>query len=147
MKSTTINIDVRILEQIRKFSKETALSQSEIVRKVLKKVVSSTTELKFSTGLNHYQDHTAEEGYKLIHINFDEDEIWMIKSASLRLKLSVSKMLFLGFIFWFKVLMKSMKKAGNKITSNLIDSYTFLTNSIGFYSFFKYTFLKERLKE
>lgn len=146
MKSTTINVDVRILEQIKEFSKKSGLTQTEIVKKILKKVAKSTTDIKYSTGLNHYQDHCVDEGFKKIHINFDEDEIWMIKLAALRLKLSVSKMLFLGFVFWFKVLIKSIKKAGHKIEKLVIDSYTSLVSNIGFYCLFRYTFLQQRIK-
>lgn len=146
MRSTTIYIEKELLQKIKNLSLKSGKTQSFIIKSLLKRVCTKTKDIKASTGLTQYQNHLPEKEFVRFHIDFDDNEIWEIRTTALNLKLSVSNMLYISSLFFLNFLSKIFTK-NIKQTNKNTYSYTFSKTLHTLYISFKYGFIKERLLE
>lgn len=98
---TTLNADFAIIDKIIKCSKSYSISEEEIVKKCILKVCNYLINYKRSC-LREYQRHKPISGWVCYHYDLNEEENELFSKVSQQYKISISKMLFIGFILFFE---------------------------------------------
>ncbi|MBN1499719.1 MAG: hypothetical protein JW982_06180 [Spirochaetes bacterium] len=123
MYHTSLNINRAIYKIIAESAEKYNVSICYIIRKLISKMlVNFDFALKQKT-LTEYQCKYPECIYKRFHITFSENEIEANFKARLDYKISVSKILILGFILFFHEIIKELD-GNEKIVIEYLNNYS-----------------------
>lgn len=117
MYSTTINVNSNIMDLIDNHCNSNNCAKSEFIKKALRIAIKDHSDV--SGGLTKYQSKDVNESWMIFHINFLKNECDEFLGARFRFRLSLSKLLLIGVIIFFKIM---------KCKTNNFDSYTFLVD-------------------
>lgn len=120
MKNTTLYVDNDVLEEIRMVSKELNVSSALLIKKILLLMNDKYINCKLNGKLTKYQRHNPYNGFEKFRIDFHEFEIDVFSKLSYCTKVSLSHLLFLGFLLFFNKIVKELK--GNVVKNP--NSYT-----------------------
>ncbi|MBN1501272.1 MAG: hypothetical protein JW982_14025 [Spirochaetes bacterium] len=112
MYSTTLNIRQDVYKQLKQLSLEYEISVTYLIQKILKQT-GKNLKVEFKrTESTHYQDKQPEKAnWKCFHIVFPEDEFNQNLQFRYNYRISLSKLLFIGFVLFLdKVLLKLENK-------------------------------------
>lgn len=120
---STINIDFNILSEISSISDKHRVKTSHLVKTLISQTIHFLKSDGIS-GLCEYQAHLPDNGWKCFHYCLNELEADLYANARAKHKLSISKMVLIGFLFFLDEALKILKgDCGN--TDMVIYSYTY----------------------
>lgn len=131
MHKTTLYINTEILECICNASRNYNISKSYLIKYLLNQTSLNYKSSNISQTLIKYQKCHSSTSFKLFHIAFSDDELNTFHNSRNSLKASVSLLLLIGFVLFFKKLLKKLNK-----NEKIIYSYTLLEVIIPKYSKF-----------
>ncbi|MBN1499841.1 MAG: hypothetical protein JW982_06795 [Spirochaetes bacterium] len=122
---TTIKIDPFVKEKLAEFSEITSLSVSYLIKFLLKKLNERYIRYEIADGLIKYQSHRPPHTYENFHFKLSNEEKNCFELMRISHKTSISYLLFIAFLLFFKDLIKKYRKNFKRIKSNnFVDSYS-----------------------
>ncbi|MBN1501317.1 MAG: hypothetical protein JW982_14250 [Spirochaetes bacterium] len=100
---TSANIDSFFLDNIITVSSRFRLSGSEIFKDLVQLTINQIKSKKTSGILTEYQDHKPEN-WKTLYYSLNTEEIELFTAARQSHKISISKLAFIGFLLFWKLL-------------------------------------------
>ncbi len=132
--STTIYINENLLNKFEVYSQRSGISVNSLIQQVLIKAIRKYEKKYREYRLTEYQKNSGGYCFIPYHVRFSEEDAEQFQFARYELKISVSKLVFLGFLLFIEDVLKSLIK-GEKTCQEIYDSY---------YNYFKnYNFLIE----
>jgi hypothetical protein len=141
MKKTSAYVDSCIYFEIQSISTKFGISNSKIAKDLILIAINSFNSGKVFGSLTEYQNHKPVSWERLYYqLNIDEAEFFSISRQ--KFKISISKLLFIGFsLFWKQLVYKyknRISKVKIKIKMNSYDRFTLLYSD--YISYFKKRF-------
>ena len=124
MKSTTMNLDKAVCQEINKAAEFYDVTRIYLVKKIIKKIDIFYNKIHIWGKLKMYQDHSPDKGWKCFHYQLSNEECDLFANVSHRLKISISKLILIGFVLFFKQILRKLEKRNN--SEKIIYSYTLL---------------------
>lgn len=111
---TTLYINNKVKEEIKKAAEQSGKSECFLIKEILKKVIFISKNSEIRNRLTSYQDKNNQQ-YEHFRYRLNDDEHKEFNNARQRLNISISKLLFIGFILFFKkIIKKYLKKCSEK---------------------------------
>ncbi|MBN1500259.1 MAG: hypothetical protein JW982_08890 [Spirochaetes bacterium] len=123
--NTSIYIDIELLERLTIFSAALKIQLNSLITQILLKTAAHYKYNYRENRLIEYQENTGNQNFIPIHVKFTEMENEIFQEARFNYKISISKLLFLGFLLFFNEIAKKFKDKKNN-------------NKRFFYSYHKY---------
>ncbi|MBN1500010.1 MAG: hypothetical protein JW982_07640 [Spirochaetes bacterium] len=127
MYSTTLNIRLDVYKQLKQLSLEYEISVTYLIQKILKQTGKNLKINFMRNDSTHYQDKQPEKSnWKCFHIVFPNDEFNQNLQFRYKYRISLSKLLFIGFVLFIGKVLAQLENKGenNKFqynyTSNII---------------------------
>ncbi len=121
--STSMNIDSTLMEQLDEICKQYGISRSDLIKLILKCVCKKYQVLKSATGLTRYQKQQKGHKWKCVRIDFSEEECALFFQTRFKYRVSVSKLLFIGFVLFLDEILEELN-GNDKEKSPISNSYT-----------------------
>ncbi len=128
MFSTTLNINRELFDLLDKISRELNISRAALIRELLKYTCKEMQYYKRMVGLTRYQKKAGKRGWKCFHIEFSEAECRLFFSCRFMYRISVSKLLLIGFVLFINDVTEALKAEKKNISVKDYDSYTIDTS-------------------
>ncbi len=131
MYSTSININFLIFRKIELISKDLNISKATLIREIIKYTCLNYHARKNMNGLTRYQKSRKNTKWKCFRLKFSEDECRLFFKCRFLYRVSVSKMLFVGFILFLDEVVEKIKK-GEISEKNIkkVNCYTSLRKEL-----------------
>lgn len=122
-KRTSAYVDTKVAEEIKQFAEENNKKVNRVIIDLIKLTIKSMKLCNISDYLTEYQNHKPNSWQRLNYYieNSDIDLIFKIRQHC---KISISKLLFIGFLLFWNKLLKIYKK--DKTISNELNSYAII---------------------
>ncbi|MBN1499728.1 MAG: hypothetical protein JW982_06225 [Spirochaetes bacterium] len=120
---TSANVDCDLYENLLKASVYYNLKSDIIFKDLIKISEKYIRQKQVLNRLTEYQDHSPEK-WEILHYSLNMDEIEYYGQTRQKLKISISKLAFIGFILFWDLLMFSYKERLKiSINRNFVYSY------------------------
>ena len=125
MYSTTLCVKYDVVQKIHKISSKYNIPISLIIRELIGYTCKYIRKYDSISGLTAYQNNEFPKNWKRIHVSFMDYECDIFFKSRARYKVSVSKLLFIGFCFFLDVIIKKLTGQDHKSVNNIyMDCYT-----------------------
>ncbi|MBN1498882.1 MAG: hypothetical protein JW982_01890 [Spirochaetes bacterium] len=130
--NTSAYVDIVFYEEIVIAAQKFNLSMSGIFKDLMCIVLKEAIPGRITGKLTEYQNHVTA-GWETLHYSLDSREVEIYSGSRQKLKISISKLAFIGFIlFWKKLIKKYEKERGYQKTENIFSSYDKYIKKMGF---------------
>ncbi len=123
---TTLNIDPVLYEQLDKICENHGITHACLIKEILKCVCMNYDLSKYSFGLTRYQKRRKGCKWKCFRIDFSEEECRLFYGNRFKFRVSVSKMLYVGFVLFLKEALENIFKEDEDHAEKIFNSYTSL---------------------
>lgn len=122
---TSLNIDTNIKDLISQAAEFSGKSSSFLAKKLIKMAYSANNEIILKNKLIEYQDKSSSNKFTILRYRLNEDDRIEFSSARVRLCISISKLLLVGFFLFFrKLINKYIKKINKEKEKKTLYNYT-----------------------
>ncbi|MBN1498759.1 MAG: hypothetical protein JW982_01265 [Spirochaetes bacterium] len=127
MHHTSINISLLIMTKLKETSEKYCISRRKLVSMILYSCHENFNFDVFSSGLTNYQKIAPGDEWKCMRIDFDDTQCDIYFFYRNRFRISLSKLIAVGFILFFDKILKILNKdneVNKKDFLNFLNSYT-----------------------
>lgn len=112
---TSICIDENVKNEILKFSEKSGKSACYLVNNLIKKAIRINDNIVINNKLVEYQESSPSFCKQVFRYRVTSSEHKYYNAARARMEISISKLLLVGFLLFFKELVSTLKKCKTKI--------------------------------
>ncbi len=127
MSSTTINMNSDVSEKLNKISKKINVSKTQLIKDLLYFVFRNLDFEKYFANTSRYQKKIPGAEWEQFHINYSELDCDVFLICRFQFRISVSKLVFIGFCLFLQDVIDFYDKGKEKISKDMIDSYSSFT--------------------
>ncbi len=124
MLSTSINVKKDFMSELREISEKYHISISELIKRILHHVYRHLNKKIIINELTHYQKKDRKKRWKCFRIDFSENECTLNFKVRCKYRISLSKLLFVGFILFIEDVIAEIASSNNESDDKILNSYT-----------------------
>ncbi len=139
-RSTSANVDAVFHKEICMLQIRFHKSRSAILKDIIELTIAEIKCGRVKGILTEYQDHCPEK-WETVYYTLDEEEIEIYSSARQKYKISISKLAFIGFLLFWRLLIQKYSETlftnNQKIELSLINYEQYKTILNNFVKYFQ----------
>lgn len=106
---STLNVDSSLFFYLMQQCENIDITLSDFAKEIISYTINSFNSGEVKGLLTEYQDHNPDE-WKNLDYNLNDEEARIFGNARLKYKISISKMLFVGFLLFGEIVLSKIKK-------------------------------------
>ena len=127
---SSLNVDISVFYSMNEISDHLNITMSDLAKEILFYTINTFNSEKTVGLLTEYQNHNPDQ-WKCLDYNMNQYEADTFASARLKFRMSVSKILFIGFMLFGNIVVSLIKKRFGIKVKKEAHSYEGLLNLYG----------------
>ncbi len=118
MNATSVNMDAGMHYELKKICNEYGISMKQLITLILKYIRKNLNKFSHAYNLTRYQKRIKGRKWKCVRINFSENECKNNFFSRFKYRISLSKLLAVGFVLFIDEIIENLKNNKKENTEN-----------------------------